>query len=209
MKLVLLFLIFSSNYLCLLSENTADSAIPESRKNDIFIPSANGQNIKVSFSNNVNALSVDGHIINTSNNRKLETMYPYTDSQLQIYLQSIASADTTTTAGQQAVLTANIPPLQAAMVAFQVSIQANPTADLTTVSLDFMTFILAELTAIESIITPPVVPPPSLKRRVNMKEIDYMFHWLRKANRAGRRVDFESLSDGNNNMSRFLRHSRY
>lgn len=66
---VLLLLIFSS--LCDLEvQNQPQSLIQESQKNDILIPTAGKQSIKVDFSNNVKSLKVDGHTINLVNSQK-------------------------------------------------------------------------------------------------------------------------------------------
>ena len=191
MKLVLIILLFTSNHLCILSESQPEPVVSESRKNDITIPTSFGQNIKVSLGDNINALSVDGHVIQTSKIRKLATLYPYSDEQLTAYLDK-SSSGISDSEDKTQFLTDNIPVLQATMVAIQASLQNNPNSDLE-VSPPLMAFIIAELKAIQAVFPPEGEPATDSKKK------------MIKASLAAKRVNVRLLRKEIRHMSRHLK----
>ena len=191
MKVVLIILLFTSNHLCILSQSESESIIPESRKNDVTIPTSFGQNIKISLGNNINGLSVDGQAINTSDMRKLTMMNGYTPDQYNSY-SAANSGDISTVSDFAAYYAANLPALQATMVTIQASLQSNPNDDLT-IDAAFMNFVVQELGVIKYVLGPTDVPEAQEQSK------------LRKANRAARRVDFNSILNRIENVSRHLK----
>ena len=63
MKSLVFLILLTAFGSCDITPQTPEQAIPESRKNDIIIPSAFGKNIKIGFGNHVRSMTVDGKTV--------------------------------------------------------------------------------------------------------------------------------------------------